>query len=231
MRAGTVLGPYGRDHAPHPVTVTRELSDPAFCATCHQLAWKDGEEAVYDTFGEWQRSRWAAAGVRCQDCHMPPVAGPSTQGRFAAVADHRVRADLARALTLEVLLPPEGAVRGQRLDGELVVRNTGAGHAVPTGSPFKAVQVEVRFLDGRGRQVGDAVVERWRRQVTDAPPFATVEDNRLLPGQARRVPLSFDIPHKVAAGRAAVQVTLRRVDAAGQEGPPEVERSYGIPLR
>ena len=60
-----------RGTGPHVVAWADDLGSPESCAACHQLTWPGANVPLYDTFGEWQRSAWAAAGVGCVD--LPPV--------------------------------------------------------------------------------------------------------------------------------------------------------------
>ena len=83
LRAGEIIGLRQPASAPHAVRVSADLASPSFCASCHQLSWPQASFPWYDTYGEWYASPYREAGVRCQDCHMPTVAGPVTAGRFA----------------------------------------------------------------------------------------------------------------------------------------------------
>ncbi|MBI3960603.1 MAG: hypothetical protein HY328_17470 [Chloroflexi bacterium] len=63
------IGPYddvtGRD------TFSPVQSSSQQCAACHSGGWWG--VAAYTSFDEWQASAYAAAGVQCQDCHMPAL--------------------------------------------------------------------------------------------------------------------------------------------------------------
>src|SRR5206468_1036453 len=56
------------------VTRTPAYLASEFCRGCHQFG-ADGYvlngKLLEDTYAEWKASRFAAAGVQCQDCHMP----------------------------------------------------------------------------------------------------------------------------------------------------------------
>ncbi len=63
------IGPYddvtGRD------TFSPVQKSSQQCAACHSGGWWG--VAAYSSFDEWQASAYAAAGVQCQDCHMPAL--------------------------------------------------------------------------------------------------------------------------------------------------------------
>lgn len=225
VREGTVLGTHANDKAPHPVVVSEELGQPELCATCHQLTWPGADQPFYDTYGEWKASAYAAAGVRCQDCHMPPRAGLATATRFAASPSHSFTADERRALS--VLLQPErGEVqRGQPWKFRLRVQNTGAGHHVPTGSPFKSVVIEVALLDAAGKALATPLQHTLARKVEDAPPWRTLTDSRLAAGSQLDIDHVFLVDQKKKAGSATLRVSLVQPDR-----PAETVVLQEIPL-
>lgn len=182
LREGQVLGTRSSASSPHPVVVSEELQSPELCATCHQLTWPGGDRPFYDTWGEWQASAWAAAGVDCAACHMVPVAGTPLPGSDGTLPSHGMASRTQRALTVLVDLPTTRLPRGQPVELKLTVQNTGAGHAFPTGNPFKAGAVELKFYDAAGKELAPAWTVPFTRKVELAPPFKTVEDTRIAAG-------------------------------------------------
>ncbi len=62
------FGPY--DDIKDPDTRLPMISESAYCAPCHQFSmWGT---PIYQSFAEWRSSPYAAAGITCQKCHMPP---------------------------------------------------------------------------------------------------------------------------------------------------------------
>jgi len=215
VRDGQVAGLRVSGLAPHPVAVSAELGTSAFCGTCHQLSWPGADQPFYDTFGEWERSGWATAGVRCQDCHMPPVAGAVTAGAFASHSDHRVFVERSRAVSVLVELPAKAGVRGERLTARVRVQNSGAGHAFPTGSPFKHVLLRAELLDSGGEVAGEALEHRFQREVEAAPPYLTVSDTRLAPGGEVVLEHAIELAQRSAAGLGRYRITLAVIHADG----------------
>ncbi len=230
VRDGTVFGVRSSAGPPHSVTVSTELQEPAFCGACHQMAWPGADLPFYDTYGEWSRSAYAEAGVRCQDCHMPPVAGVASTGRFTGQADHGVSLDPARAVSVLVSLPAPKVVRGDILEASVRVQNTGAGHAFPTGSPFTHVVIEATLLDSKGKPVADPLQYLLRRKVTPAPPYTTLEDTRLPPGGEVVLEHKMELSHKAAPGQSHYRVTLAEVRSDGTVEPPFVVQEIPLDL-
>ncbi|MEQ1508102.1 MAG: multiheme c-type cytochrome, partial [Myxococcota bacterium] len=124
--------------APHRMVWAKALGDSDGCAACHQLAWPGSPEPLYDTFGEWKRSGFAEAGITCLGCH-------ARGGADGAVgADHAMVAEPARAVSVLLGASTLRLVRGGApLPVSITLQNTGAGHAFPTGTPFRGVRMRV----------------------------------------------------------------------------------------
>ncbi len=210
VRDGKVLGTYATDKAPHPLVKSEELRSGALCATCHQLTWPGADRPFYDTYGEWELSAYKQAGVQCADCHMAPVAGSTQPGVTATVAAHASPTTLDRALTTLVTVPSSVVQRGQPLPVTLTLLNSGAGHSVPTGNPFKHYAIEVVLLDAAGKELAPPQGFELARTVESTPPWRTTRDDRLAAGTKREWTGSFTPTAKGAAGAGALVVRARR---------------------
>ncbi len=226
LREGRVLGPRGNGNAPHPTVRSEALASPALCGTCHQLSWPDSELAWYDTYGEWYRSPYREAGVRCQDCHMPQRAGSASIGRFAAHADHAMAVDPGRASSVLVELPGPEVTRGQPFTVSLRLQNTGAGHAFPTGQPGKAYTVQTVVLDSDGEPLHEAIEHRLERIVQPDPPHALVSDTR-IPARGELI-LDQEITLSQRKGAGAC---LLRVSVLDQHGDALFARDFPVTVR
>lgn len=210
VRDGKVLGTHTSTSSPHPVVVSEELGKSELCATCHQLSWPEADRPFYDTYGEWKASAYATAGVQCQDCHMAPQAGAPQPGQVGVVPAHRSPTTIQRALTTLVTLPGASVTRGQPLDVGLVLLNTGAGHTVPTGNPFKSWSIEVVLFDAAGKELAPAQKTVLARTVEAASPWRTTADDRLPVGGKREFTARFVPNAKGAPGLGAVVVRAVR---------------------
>lgn len=219
VRDGVVLSARAAPGAPHRVVVSAELASPELCATCHQLTWPGADKAFYDTYGEWKASAYAAAGVRCQDCHMPPTSGVAMASRYATLASHAFPADPARAVSALITLDAPELQRGQPYRVRMRLQNTGAGHHFPTGSPFVGYTVETSLLGADGKPLDAPWKIELSRTVTADPPYTTTADTRLAAGEERQAEHRFTVDQKKKAGAATLRVALYRT---GQSAPEAV---------
>lgn len=124
--------------------------------------WPDGLP-THSTFSEWTEGPFNTPGTPCQFCHMPPTLG---LGNTIDVADeenagivfgfmrpperirsHIFRGPLAGAPrlidTAAAVFLGATAVSGEVM-AAVTIKNTGCGHALPTGEPMRALLLVVR---------------------------------------------------------------------------------------
>lgn len=231
VREGQVIGARPVSGAPHPVAVSAELQRSELCASCHQLTWPEAKTPFYDTFGEWSRSAYAAAGVQCQDCHMVPAPSGSIGNRFAAEPSHAFEAPLERGLSVFLELPAPELQRGEPFVVSVRLQNSGAGHMIPTGSPFKRLSTTVEIVGADGKVLESSAPHRLGREVAEAPPWDTLRDERLAPGAEVRLGHTFTIAQKVPAQAASIRVRVER-SLLGSAAPAEtvLSRSWPLPM-
>lgn len=227
LRDGVVVTADTVTPAPHPSIRAPELGSSAGCAACHQLSWPGATAPLYDTWGEWERSAFAAAGVRCQDCHLLDAAEP-------ARPDHAMAADPERAVSVLVALPGLTLTRGAPpVPATVTLQNTGAGHAFPTGSPYRGVRLEA-WLEGPPDKKGvplrgpDALASDLAQHVAPEPPFAITEDARLPAGGSRAWDLPLALPADAPAEGWTLRVVLRRTVLGEPQDPPFVDRRWPL---
>ena len=128
------------------------LRSSRLCATCHEDSADPQDThgnftgtftgpASQTTYSEWLASDFAAQGVQCQDCHMPPsgadklcnVNGASVTRDQSQVRSHTFEGTTPDFLRRAVKLRSFAAVSGDTLTVDVSITNDGAGHAVPTG--------------------------------------------------------------------------------------------------
>jgi len=224
LREGRIAGPRGSREAPHPTVASPELRSAALCAACHQLSWEGAQLAWYDTYGEWHASPYEQAGLRCQDCHMPQVAGAITTGRFTGHASHALALDTARALSVLLELPSGSITRGTAFEFQLRLQNTGAGHAVPTGPPGKVYTLSAAVVDAAGAELHEPLTVELARKLTSEEPFSLLEDTRIPARGELLFSHQATISQKKAAGPALLRV---RISAPHEDGP-RLERSFPV---
>ncbi len=74
--AGTQIFFGTLDDIPRRVSYSALEKESRFCAPCHSGGWWG--VSAYASYDEWLASPYAAEGVTCQACHMPPSGGTST---------------------------------------------------------------------------------------------------------------------------------------------------------
>jgi len=137
----TKFGRRGAESPGHGSKATAFYATAEFCGTCHNEKDPFGMW-VKATHLEWKEGPYAAAGIVCQDCHMPPTEawaaeemgerrddvrqhlfhGAHDAGKLAGVIEVRIHPDKLRARP------------GERVELTAVLVNGKAGHMVPTGS-------------------------------------------------------------------------------------------------
>jgi hypothetical protein len=150
---------------------------------------------------------------------MAPVAGAATPGGRSTHANHAFDARHGEGLSVHVSLPPEGATRGAELIGSIRIQNSGAGHAIPTGSPFKSLVLAVELLDSRGKAIGDGAEFRFAREVSPEAPYTTLSDNRLQVGEERELEFRFKLPYRARPGASTfrTRVYIEHADGKASE--------------
>ncbi|MDT8306278.1 MAG: multiheme c-type cytochrome [Anaerolineae bacterium] len=150
------FGPYDDIHDPD--TYLPLMSESQFCAPCHQFSFWG--TPIYESYDEWLRSPYAAEGVTCQNCHMPPTgdeyfALPEVGGLPhppAQIPSHLQRGALDVALLQDTV---ELSLTATQEGGEILVSatitNSGAGHHVPTDHPGRHLLLIVTAADEEGQ--------------------------------------------------------------------------------
>lgn len=128
------------------------------CGTCHNESSPYGA-LVKETYTEWSNSRYAAANVRCVNCHVPPAPGKAGIGgaERADVAQHLFQGAYSQSMlngaAVLHVYPGSGKVSpGSEFEITVVVTNTRAGHSIPTGSAEERqlwLHLEARNAQGK----------------------------------------------------------------------------------
>lgn len=198
-------------------------AEAEFCAGCHDLSRElpgGGSLAVFPEYSEWRDEPPTVVGLSCQHCHMPAERAEVAVGSPARPSVRRhsfqLRGELrGRALSGRARI----SLIGGRLRVALSLKNSGAGHAVPTGLPAHRLRVGVEVLDGTGRVLAQ-VEHGYGRILVDAadnevPFYAAVRqraDTRIRPGETRDD--TFELDHAGTGGRLRVFVAWQAIAPA-----------------
>ena len=169
-RRGQTAVKYGRhqdtDNPVHLTEVSQFLTSSEFCAVCHKFKHPVAGSEIQNTYEEWLAGPYSRRGVRCQDCHMPSYPGATVAGgkhreklhAHVFVGGHTEMLRKAARVTVSGVV---GTQSGKRLlTVQANVRNTGAGHSIPTGIPgIREMRLEIQVLGAGGQQLGR---ERFR---------------------------------------------------------------------
>ena len=162
---------------------------------------------------------------------MPRVSGVIAGSRYAAYSSHaltsnRQPAALARGLTLDLSVKNLVVQRGESFRASAQVKNTGAGHAIPTGDPSHALEVRFDVEGPSGaRPRGVQTQSTWlRRELEPEAPFSVRLDERVPASGQRVADFSFVPPKKTKPGRYELVVSVvwwaadpARLEALGLE--------------
>ena len=139
--------------APHQAAYSKFHTTAEFCGNCHNVNHPSNGLALEATYTEWKNSTYAAEGIVCQDCHMTPGVGPSTNPGASALgapsrshifnmtftggntglgdsqlAEERLKGAAALDISVNDIVP-----EGSESVVTVTVTNSGAGHYLPTG--------------------------------------------------------------------------------------------------
>lgn len=161
--------------SPHDgVKRTPYFEDSRFCAGCHQFeAPAPNGKPLQNTYREWERSRYAEAGVGCQSCHMP-----DRRHLWRGVHDPEM---VRGGVTVEWTEPPLSARAGESI--ALRITNSGTGHRFPT-YVTPEVSVRIELLDADAEAIKGAVAEtfiRRRVEYRGGEGWVELTDSRLAP--------------------------------------------------
>ena len=211
IRDGKILGIEEHANAPHEVIVSQELSSSQACIGCHQFSWEELPFPMYDTFNEWQQSPQAKANIQCQDCHMPPQA---TSNSFATPiqSSHHFSQTSTQALSVRVELTSPILKRATEIPLHVELINSGAGHAFPTGNPWKQYTLELSIIDVKGKNLITPQEHIIGRVQSKEGEWG--EDLRIQAGQSRHFDFQINISPRKRSGTALLNLTLKR---QGQE--------------
>lgn len=169
--------------AAHPVRPTADLGS-ALCARCHEFPFQNhtpiapfslGDEPAQSTFSEWAGSDAAARGETCATCHLP---------RGAHRFDGAHRGDAWRGLLTVTLAPGDGPAR-VTLAGDLP-------HAVPTGDPFR--RLELRLCADPACRSLAGTAELRRVFAPDATTWRLAADTTLPPSRGGPTVRQLEVP-------------------------------------
>lgn len=129
------------------------------CAPCH-----DGRSwgvPTYETYSEWLKSSYNSRNIQCQDCHMKStgterlIANEQDGGKLrdpARIATHSMMGELEEKFLRSALeMRVHSSVEDGIVSVNVELKNTGAGHSVPSGQPMRNIILLVSVVDSSGK--------------------------------------------------------------------------------
>lgn len=173
-------GPRGDGRSLHHGVKYSDLHTKAdFCGSCHMVISPISGVHIIDTWEDWKNNEYGKQGITCQNCHMTPAPGigknpgrSSLMGKkrenrafhgfiggssyiHEEIGNHK-QAELSREFlraAAEVKLAENISDDGT-LELTVDVHNVGAGHKIPTGTPYiRIMWLEVTVTDEAGKVV------------------------------------------------------------------------------
>lgn len=232
-------GPRGDGESPyHAVKFSDIHTDPAFCGSCHNVRHPQSGVKVIDTYDDWKEGPYAKDGIRCQDCHMTP--GPGVEknpGKSSPMGEEREHVathffpggsvffqerkgnEQQRELARQMLeaaaeLETESAIESGILKLLVRIKNTGAGHKIPTGVTYiRKIWLEVTVTDDKGKTVFSSGHKTGGNHID---PEAVFYRKVFKDAEGNTTPKSW-LAHGIAYDR--------RIPAKGSD-----EQSFSVPL-
>src|SRR5262245_969885 len=177
-RDGSLASRVPREQLPHNgLTRTPAFLSARFCRGCHQF--EAGGPALegkllQDTYNEWRASRFARAGVQCQNCHMP-----DRRHLWRGIHDP----DMVRwGLSISAGADAPHYRPGDWATLRLALTSTRIGHSFPTYVTPRVV-LRIELIDGEGEPVAGSRTERVIAREVTLDLSREYFDTRLRPGE------------------------------------------------
>ncbi len=204
----------------HGVTFSSVHTSSLVCASCHEYKNPQGF-AVITTYSEWKNSSYGKDEKTCQSCHMYSVKGNVVDPRVKRSPEQINLHEMPGSRSVEQLNKAiTASMSTSRQAGKVTVAvrisNSGAGHAVPTGSPMRRVILEVCAIAYGGKEQCEQKIYSRKLAGRDGKALAlehlafirasqAVTDTRLGPQETRNEKFQFTVPPSM---RVRVEASL-----------------------
>ncbi len=130
-----------------------------YCASCHSA--KFWGVTIYSEYDEWKKSVYPKQNKSCQSCHMTEqkksgfladkIKGGYLRDR-QEIHSHNMNIDkefIKNALDIKI----EQKIKNNKLYIDVFITNIGAGHDIPTGSPFRHMILKLDVTDENSKNI------------------------------------------------------------------------------
>lgn len=209
IRDGNVIGTIGNTDAPHKTVKDIEFLSEKLCIGCHNVVDELNLVLVcsFETGDEW-RNNWAIkAGKNCISCHMPETERAITTGYNKRVSHFHhfpgsgipkfkgMETEGLNGLEIREDNFKDSYAVGEKLTYKLVLKNSYAGHSVPTGDPERFFMVHFQIQDSDDNILKEKyyrIGEEWQWY----PKAKKLSDNNLKPLEEREFTFEYQILHQ-----------------------------------
>ena len=229
---GKILGVLGNTNAPHPVekiesgneicvrchVVSGERWDTFFkfppCGTVAEIRTTQGKNYVEDS-SDMSVEEIAALG--CVNCHMPLLERPLVSGgKIRPTRQHLWRGGhdpemVKKGLTIS--FKETISDDSDKRQFTLTLKNTGAAHYIPTGTPDRHLTVQLRVLDKQGNVLNEEN-HTLKRTIMWRPIIVDLWDTRLARGEQREYTIEITKNNLIAATIIDAEVRYHLLDEA-----------------
>ncbi len=229
---GKILGVLGNTNAPHPVekiesgneicvrchVVSGERWDTFFkfppCGTVAEIRTTQGKNYVEDS-SDMSVEEIAALG--CVNCHMPLLERPLVSGgKIRPTRQHLWRGGhdpemVKKGLTIS--FKETISDDSDKRQFTLTLKNTGAAHYIPTGTPDRHLTVQLRVLDKQGNVLNEEN-HTLKRTIMWRPIIVDLWDTRLARGEQREYTIEITKNNLRAATIIDAEVRYHLLDEA-----------------
>ncbi len=207
VRDGNVIGTTGNPDAPHKTIKDAGFLSETLCMSCHNVSEELNEVLVcsFETGDEW-KSNWAKKeGKNCITCHMPVTERPISVGMKDRTSHYHnfpgsgipkfydMEVEGLNGLEITADHLANQFHKGDTLKYSLSVKNSFAGHALPTGDPERFYLITYRVTNDESVLLNEKqfrIGEQWQWH----PVAKKLSDNNLQPKEARSFDFVYTIP-------------------------------------
>lgn len=207
VRDGNVIGTIGTTNAPHKTVKDADFLSEKLCISCHNVVDQLNPVLVctFETGDEWMNNWAAEEGKNCVTCHMAEKERAIVhQGQIRKSHYHgfpgsgipkfyNTKVEGLNGLEIFTDMPENVYASGDRLFYTLKVKNSFAGHKVPTGDPERFFLIIFTISDQDGnvlKKETHRIGEQWQWY----PEAKQLSENNLKPLEERVYDFTYDIP-------------------------------------
>jgi hypothetical protein len=220
VRDGAVFGTKGHPGSPHPVVVNPIFLSEQVCLGCHNVSGELSPVLIctFETGDEWMMTTKKEEGSNCISCHMPVVKRAISEfGKEYESHRHNFPgsgipkfADMEIEGLQGLEITEDGIKSNYNKDDTLVyvlkIKNSYAGHSLPTGDPERFYLIDFRLLDSQGVIIDYEqfrIGEEWQWY----PVAKKVSDNNIKSLEEREFHFSTKLP---ASGQLNLEVEITK---------------------